>query len=1734
MGRIVVFFFLFAQVILPDRNAYATHAAGADLQYTWITGRTYLVTVSFYRDCNGVAAPPSISLNARSSSCGLNQDYTLNVAAGSGQEITFPCFSVQTKCTNSGSAYIGYQKYEYTNLVTLPQSCSDWIFSFYVCCRNCAITTLASPCSDNMYIEATLNNLAAPTNSSPRFTNVPVAFLCTNQSSTYNHGVIDINGDSLVYSFITPLTFNTATSTVGTVTFNPGYSASQPLTSSPAVTINPLNGDITVFPTTNGEIGVTAILIREYRNGVLIGSVIRDMQFLTKVCNPNFLPSASGINGTSVFDTTVCPGSLISFNVNSSDPNPGDTVTMTWNNAIGGATFNTTAAPLPVGTFSWTPAIGDARPQPYLFTVTVRDNACPTNASQTVGFIIRIPLLTANISSPTFNGYNIACQGGSTGSATVTTNGGSVPYSYSWSPTLQTTQTAVNLAPGGYTVTVTDAHGCTKTATATLTEPPTITSINVISATNVSCNGGSNGSGIISGSGGIGPYSYLWTPGGQTTAMATGLAANVYTARVTDQNGCTAQQAIAITQPPILNPVVNMFQNVSCQGNANGSIDISVSGGTSPYTHHWSSGQTTSTITGLGPGTYRDTVTDSKGCIQVVSQVITQPGTSVGIPSSSVSTTGVSCYGLNDGTANVNPLGGTLPYVVTWSNGDNGNTADSLPGGNISVHIVDGNGCTFDSVIAIPEPAALAATFTGISIAPSGTNIACFGDTTGKVKVLPAGGTIPYAFNWSNGSIVDSIFNVQAGQYIVDITDFNGCVFTDTIDLSEPSLLDDSLVVKDAGCKGEASGGIRVFAYDGAGPYTYTWSHGSFTTDTVGDLLAGLYEVTITDTNGCQKTDTVTVQEPSVLVPLLLPSSFIGAINVACNGDSTGSATINLFGGTSPFNYAWSTGGVDSFVTGLTAGNVSVHVVDANGCSITRDTTLTEPPPFSYTTIVQNPFCYGDTSGYIVLNAAGSTGPYNYTWSNGDSNDSTGALVSGVYSVIVRDANNCPDSSGFVLSDPDTLIAHATLSDYQGFNTACTGDSSGTIALHVTGGNGTYTYLWNTSETSDSIGNLTGSNYSVTILDGNGCRKDTTFALTQPPVMTPGISVSVFNGGSNVSCFGFIDGYAHSSVSGGVPPYQYLWSNGDVADSALGLGAGPNTLNVTDSNGCSMTFPFNLTQPTVLSTNPSLSNFNGFNVSCFGDSTGCITVSAGGGNGPYLYVWDFQDTITSTTLCNLPADTFSVRVIDANGCQLDTTFILNSPQSLSDSTVLSAFGGFEIQCAGLSNGSIDLNVLGGVAPFTFNWSTADTSEDLQNLTAGNYQVIITDANSCVDTIDYILSEPTVLSDILSATNSTCGMSNGTAMVTAAGGVSPYSYSWSNGDVGINAANLSQGFAVVQITDTNGCMAVDSILIGGSPPFNINFNVTNAFCAGINNGSAQIILSGGTPPYQINWSNGDTGTIADSLGGGYVLVDFADQIGCMGTDSVNIIQLTGLTSSIANLKNITCNGDNDGSVTINPVTGGSPPYTYSWSNGDIGFTADSLSGGPVSVTVSDANSCLLTINATIIDPPPFIVTASLQDLSCDDTDDGRISVQPSGGALPYFYNWSPAVSSDSVASDLHNGNYSVLITDNFGCIDTVFVTIGISDCDPELPTGFSPNGDGKNDSFIIHGLSKFPNNTFKVFNRWGNEVFSVENYSNIEWYGQNSHGEELPEGTYYVIFVSKNGNLSLYSYVDLRR
>ncbi|MBK7853796.1 MAG: hypothetical protein IPJ79_01790 [Bacteroidetes bacterium] len=301
-----------ATTVLSSQKVQATHAAGADLTYRCLGGLQYEIEATFYRDCGGVAEPSTITINYKSVIKNVNLTLTANKIAGTGQEITVPCQTSASTCNNGSS--VGIRKFVYRATITLPSASTDWVFSYSVCCRNCAITTIQNPCANSslIYVEAKLNNQAASCNSSPVFSNVPIAFVCIGQNFNYNHGVLDADGDSLAYQIITPKISETSN-----VTYISPNSTTMPVQSSTPFTVNTLTGDMNFTPTLQ-QIGILAILVKEYRNGVQIGSVIRDMQVYTVPCS-NSLPTASGINGTNSFSIDVCPNQQVCFNINTND-----------------------------------------------------------------------------------------------------------------------------------------------------------------------------------------------------------------------------------------------------------------------------------------------------------------------------------------------------------------------------------------------------------------------------------------------------------------------------------------------------------------------------------------------------------------------------------------------------------------------------------------------------------------------------------------------------------------------------------------------------------------------------------------------------------------------------------------------------------------------------------------------------------------------------------------------------------------------------------------------------------------------------------------------------------------------------------------------------------------------------------------------------------------------------------------------------------------------------------------------------------------------------------------------------------------------------------------------------------------------------------------------------------------------------------------------------------------------
>jgi hypothetical protein len=752
---------LFALVCFMGLNtSKASHMAGADLTYEYIGNNQYLVTYTLYRDCDGIDAPLTESLQVGSNVCGsgVSQSLTLNQVPGTGQEISLNCPGNPSTC--AGGTAPGIQAYEYTTIVTLPAQCPDWNFSVSNCCRNAAITTLDFGSGDGQYLEAYLNNTTT-NNNSPTFANYPVAFQCIGQDNFYNHGVIDADGDSLVYFYIPP-----RTGANQSVTYATGYSIANPITSSPATTINQANGDIFMHPTQT-EVGVVAVLIQEYRNGVLIGSVMRDIQIYTVACS-NTLPSATGINGGGNFATSACTGGQLCFDIITNETDPGQILTLTWNAGIPGATFTTTGSPNPVGRFCWAPTPADARPQPYTFTVTVRDDACPSNGLQTYSFSVVVSNMALNVTSTP----SVACFGNHNGSATVSATG-NPPLTYLWTspqlPNELTSQSINHLVAGTYTVNVTDGSGCVGAQTVVITQPAPLVVTTI--PTNAGC-GSALGSAIASVNGGTGTYDYVWnTVPAQTAAEAIDLQSGTYTVSVTDDNNCHATGTAVIANTAPVSFSISSTP-ATCLAN-DGTATVATQGGSGNFTYVWTPNVSSGpTATGLIAGIYECVATDvTSGCSQILT---TNVANAAGISASAISLMDATCPNSEDGSALVTISGGQSPYTIEWPSGEATDVATMLNAGTNVVMVEDYLGCRAYATVEISS----------MSI---GATVNLGNDTTlciGEQLMLDAGAGVGTTYLWSDNSTGQMLTVTGPGNYSVLVTNASGCEAFDVISVN--------------------------------------------------------------------------------------------------------------------------------------------------------------------------------------------------------------------------------------------------------------------------------------------------------------------------------------------------------------------------------------------------------------------------------------------------------------------------------------------------------------------------------------------------------------------------------------------------------------------------------------------------------------------------------------------------------------------------------------------------------------------------------------------------------------------------------------------------------------------------------------------------------------------------------------------------------------------------------------
>jgi gliding motility-associated-like protein len=1199
-----------------------------------------------------------------------------------------------------------------------------------------------------------------------------------------------------------------------------------------------------------------------------------------------------------------------------------------------------------------------------------------------------------------------------------------------------------------------------------------------ITSTDESCFGACDGTAAINISGGVLPYNPpVWgppiIPNGQGTDSIWGLCAGLYTVTVTDANNCPASTSTTVNpQTSILANLVT--SGVTCNGFCDGSATISPTGGVGPYTVSWDGGSATISPTGgvgpytvswdggpsVGPGFGPFTknnlcgasppglphfvdITDANGCTETFNFNIVE----FDQLNTYTVVTDVSCFGLCDGSAITNPSDGTGNYIdITWDSIPSGgapfpftgNPINNLCPGTYYVTITDDSLCTVTDTITVLEPS---------EVLPNAqfTDITCNGYNNGTATALPTGGVPGYTYFWTTPGCYLGPVNTQSinglcpGQYIVTVTDSNGCTGMDTINITDPSPVTVVASATNASC-GSVCDGVALATPGGGtgGTYSYNWMPGNIPTNPATNLCAGIYTVTVTDSNGCSAQDTTEITN---LITIPINTTLVG---ISCNGLCDGTATATPVGGQLPYTFLWTNGDTTATADSLCPGWAYVTVTDANGC-VSQDSVNMPVDPsvlLPNATIDQAISCPGACDAQVSHATTGGTPPYSYTWF--PLGIDTMAVCPPFAVVTVTDDNGCIAPDTLWINDPTPILPNEVV-----VNVPCFGDSTGSITLAPTGGTPGYTYSWvPTVSTGPSATGLPAGTYVITVTDSNLCDTVLTINLTQSSIL------STIPIGIDVSCFGACDGIMGVIVNGGTPPYTYSWAlNPPIPpsnDTIFNVCAPflSNNVTVIDSNGCVASQLITISEPAEL-----LANVTGTPISCSAncDGTALSTPSGGTGAGTYTYQWSanaLPNILTNSGITNLCADSFYVVVTDTNGCTANGSYIVTAPSLLNvtlDST--------NVVCIGNDDGTATATPVGGTPPYSYAWVGGclplpgpNTNATITNLCPGIYTVTVTDSFGCIFIGSVNIIEPSPIDDNEVVTHPNCGVSDGSICMFPSGGVGPYTHSWSTGDTTICITNLIAGFYTDTITDSQGCIGIFTIgLSNPIGPSGVTSTVNDATCYGVCDGSLNVIVIGNSAPYTYSWTGPPpfAGSIDSTLIGlcaGTYDLTVTDSGGCILTTSVVVGEADSITAN-STYTDASCSGNCDGSASVTP-TGGTPPYTYSWSTGSTSSSASNLCVGLTSVTITDFNGCTKIVNFNITSPNALTVTSTFTDALCNGVCDGTATATPLGGTSPYNYQWDdPLAQTTATATGLCAGTYIVIVTDFNGCsgTDTVIIS-----------------------------------------------------------------------------------------------
>ena len=1017
--------------------------------------------------------------------------------------------------------------------------------------------------------------------------------------------------------------------------------------------------------------------------------------------------------------------------------------------------------------------------------------------------------------------------------------------------------------------------------------------------------------------------------------------------------------------------------------------------------------------------------------------------------------TNASCHASCDGEITITVSGINQPYYFEWGSSGtpiaNDNSRDSLCAGNYSVTITDnaGNLVDFQSN-EIEEPSEL-----GIFRTLNHPN--CFNYSDGSIDVTTLGDS-PFSWSWDNFFNTEDLLNLSSGEYILTTTDSNNCSRIDTFNLIDPIEVNSQSITDTLSCIGACDGVVVVLPNSGLTPYSFLWDDPlAQTTATATGLCYGLSTVYITDSMGCLDTNTVFIENPDTLKLSNI------TIDSACYQICDGEISVTIEGGTGPYNVSWSVGGVvfdtiNTIISNLCPDVYEITYTDSNFCTEIQQIILNERDSFNLSSSVIDDSCFNSCTGQVsVLLLNPNSPPFIYDWDNGSSDSIASNLCSDSISLELIDARGCRDTFYYFVDEPDILSIDSVLV----VNNTCYNDGTSSISVDVSGGTGTLSTLWIGSGgpyTTEDISNLNSGSYTLQIEDQNFCVEDTFFTITEPD------SLFVTSSVQNVSCYNYSDGVIDVNIQGGTIPYTITWDL-TLPDSIYidSLVAGDYIYTISDDSGCVFQDTAIISQPDELIISNSITN-----VLCNGYHTGFIDLTITGGTAAYFYSWTGSGgPYTTQDLIDIGEGTYTVLVTDTKGCTENGTYIITEPQFPITSNIV----GTDVLCNGYNTGVADLNISGGTTPYSFQWSNADTTEDISNLLAGTYTVDIIDENGCDTTTTINITESALISTTFNIAPVVCnGDSTGVInIINTSGGTFPYVYSFNNGLTFNSPTNVlvTAGQYILTVTDINLCPETLSLNVSEPSELVSSLTNTNITCYGYNNGSVNLTPSGGVGNYIFNWSNNESTEDIDNLSPGIYIVTLTDGNGCVILDSSLISEPTELIIT-STFENSICNGEYLGSIDI-AVSGGTGGVTFDWSNSETTEDLNNISAGNYTVDVIDANNCVISESFNITEPLAFLDVFNVTDVMCYGQSTASINFLLSGNTSPYTFSWSNGMNTQNI-DYLSSGDYSVLVEDINNCSETFNVWVS----EPEelniSYTVFNASCEENNDGSITTNVS----------------------------------------------------------------